>query len=317
MEQQIQDLLARQAVGFEQALSTQRDQFQQQMQANNQLMQQMALAMTSLSTSAAAAVQAPQGANLGSTEADEIRKLINPRILERAPLFDGADKHFEEWYFSFSATLALLGFERVLAEAVAAVSDDELHLRNVDEDLKPTAKAIWYLLVTVLKGKAQMVLKGSEKFNGLMAWRRVMKECQPNLGGRFNSMLMQILNPKHWADSQRSFLELLDEWTANIQPYTEQSGDVITDRTKIAVVTMFAPKSLENAIVLSTMGSGDSFLAFDTAVRNVVNSTRRFVTTDADAMDVGGIGQAGRCDLCGKTGHNCSSVLGQRRQRKG
>ena len=143
MEQQVQDLLARQAAGFEQALAAQRDQFQQQMLANQQLMQQMALSMTALTTSAAATSQASQGANLGSTEADEIRKLINPRILERAPMFDGADKHFEEWYFGFSATLALLGFDRVLAEAVAATSDDELLFRNIDDDLKPTAKAIW------------------------------------------------------------------------------------------------------------------------------------------------------------------------------
>ncbi len=45
-----------------------------------------------------------------------------------------------------------------------------------------------------------------------------------------------------------------------------------------------------NALDVGTIGNGDPLIAFDLAVRNVVNSTRRFVAMDASAMDGGTMG---------------------------
>jgi hypothetical protein len=38
-----------------------------------------------------------------------------------------------------------------------------------------------------------------EKYNGVLAWRALIQEYQPATGGRFNAMLMGLLNPKDWA----------------------------------------------------------------------------------------------------------------------
>ena len=97
-----------------------------------------------------------------------------------------------EWVFTFSSVAGLLGFEDGLNTA-ALTDDGLLTIASMDERKRLQAKAVWFLLVNVCRGKAHIVLKTVEKHNGFMAWKRLGTEYQPKIGGRFNAMLMSLL----------------------------------------------------------------------------------------------------------------------------
>ena len=103
------------------------------------------------------------------------------------------------------------------------------------EDIRLKAKALWYLLTQACRGKARNLVKKAEKFNGAQAWKLLCEEYRPMMAGRFNAMLMGLLKPS-WDDS-KSFLDQLAAWEIECLEYVTQSGQPLTDATKIAVVT--------------------------------------------------------------------------------
>jgi hypothetical protein len=186
-----------------------------------------------------------------SAELEEIRTLIDPKIFDKAPVFNGNQKDFEEWFFQFSAILGLLGLEDDMNSAANAAKEEDLVLQEIDDDKKSVAKVIWFLLVSVMRGNGQIVIKNAERYNGYIAWHRLIKEYRPRVRGRY-SMLMRCLRPTHWTGSKQPFAELLETWTGEIKSYCEQSGDAMTDRTTIAVVGLYAAFSAEHAVMLAT-----------------------------------------------------------------
>ena len=52
-------------------------------------------------------------------ETDELRSIIDTRVLEKVSQFDASDRLFAEWRFSFEASCGLLGLESAMAIAVA------------------------------------------------------------------------------------------------------------------------------------------------------------------------------------------------------
>ena len=57
--------------------------------------------------------QARQASPVGQ-EISEFRSIVDTRVMEKIPIFDGDEAHFAEWLFTFEATFGLLGLEKVL-----------------------------------------------------------------------------------------------------------------------------------------------------------------------------------------------------------
>ena len=55
------------------------------------------------------------------------------------------------------------------------------------DDVRLKAKALWYLLTQACRGKARNLVKKSEKFNGVHAWKILFDEHRPRMAGRFNA----------------------------------------------------------------------------------------------------------------------------------
>ena len=89
MEDQIRSLIEQQKSQHEAAMR----QLQAQMNAVGQLVSQANSAATAAGAAAASAAAAGAATTPAvSTAAGEIRSIINPRMLEKAPSFDGDDK---------------------------------------------------------------------------------------------------------------------------------------------------------------------------------------------------------------------------------
>ena len=60
--------------------------------------------------------QARQASPVGQ-DLSELRSIVDTRVMEKIPIFDGNEAHFAEWRFTFEATCGLLGLEEVLRQA--------------------------------------------------------------------------------------------------------------------------------------------------------------------------------------------------------
>ena len=120
------------------------------------------------------------------------------------------------------------------------------------------AKALWYLLTQACRGKA--MVKKSEKFNGVHAWKILFDEYRPRMAGRFNAMLMGLLSPD-WNNGM-PFLDSLAAWDVECLEYTTQSGQQLTDATKIAVVTSHCPDAAKWVVRMASLQMGDDYKSF-------------------------------------------------------
>ena len=67
--------------------------------------------------------QARQPSPVGQ-DLSELRSMVETRVMEKIPVFDGNEAHFAEWRFTFEATCGLLGLEEVLRQSVLSTHDE-------------------------------------------------------------------------------------------------------------------------------------------------------------------------------------------------
>eukprot|EP00969_Alexandrium_andersonii_P225242 9948096-Alexandrium_andersonii.AAC.1 len=60
---------------------------------------------------------------------------------------------------------------------------EAVRLAAMNEEQKEQSKAVWHLLAQLVGGRALNLLKQSEKHNGLMAWRAIVRAYAPEASG--------------------------------------------------------------------------------------------------------------------------------------
>ena len=128
------------------------------------------------------------GTTLHSGDLEEVKSIIHPGLLERVEKHDGEEASFPAWRFQFEALAALIGIDKDLDLALQE-TDAELQLQTIDPDMAVKAKALWYLLVRTQSARGMNVLQLTEKHNGYLGWKCLVREFQPVTGGRFTAML--------------------------------------------------------------------------------------------------------------------------------
>jgi hypothetical protein len=148
----------------------------------------------------------PAGREL-SDEQQELKSVIDIKILERLEVFNGEDSRWESWLAGFEALTGLIGMDEMMRTgASSAVTMQECQLDALGGDeVRRKAKALWYMLMQACRNKSRNIVKTAEKFNGVQAWKLLMQEYRPQMAGRFNAMLMSLLKPR-W-DASTPFLD--------------------------------------------------------------------------------------------------------------
>ncbi len=111
---------------------------------------------------AAQATQRPAPTTPTSAAREEIRSLVDPKLLEKTPNFHGHGKEFIQWSFVFGSVAGLLGLEEAMAAAHAAPSEAEVALTEMTDQSKAKAKVLLYLLINCFRGKASNSIQGVE-----------------------------------------------------------------------------------------------------------------------------------------------------------
>eukprot|EP00971_Amphidinium_carterae_P042638 838370-Amphidinium_carterae.1 len=216
-------------------------------------------------------------------EADELRSIIHPSLIEKAEGHDGQESTFPAWKFQFEALAALIGRDKQI-DMCPTTSDAELALLNLDEDAEKKAKAF-------------------------LAWKRICKEFLPEAGGRHNALLTALLHPdlsKGDFDINRAV------WEKNIVMYESESGEKCTSRMQIATVCKYAPTLFSESMKVAAMTSMTDHGKFSDALKSVALTTKSYSCEGGVIpMYVGGIQGRGKgkgfgagdlCHFCG-AGH--------------
>ena len=263
----------------------------------------------------------PAGREL-SDEQQELKSVIDIKILERLEVFNGEDSRWESWLAGFEALTGLIGMDEMMRTgASSAVTMQECQLDALGGDeVRRKAKALWYMLMQACRNKSRNIVKTAEKFNGVQAWKLLMQEYRPQMAGRFNAMLMSLLKPR-W-DETTPFLDALAQFEVDCTEYTSQSNEPFGDRTKIAVVTQHCPRATAWVVRTAALQCGDNYKTFKAQIELYLKQSMDFDSYGVGAvpMDVGGIwGKGGKppgkhpragqvCPVCNKVGHtkdNC------------
>ena len=121
----------------------------------------------------------------------ELRSIVDIRVMEKIPIFDGNEAHFAEWRFTFEATCGRLGLEEVLRQSVSSTHDEaSINVFAQQPEVSLKNKAVYYLLVASCRGRAQVLVRGVPKHAGLVAWRQMVRLYEPQVGSRLNAMLV-------------------------------------------------------------------------------------------------------------------------------
>ena len=102
----------------------------------------------------------------------ELRSIVDTRVMEKIPIFDGNEVHFAEWRFTFEATCGLLGLEEVLRQSVLPTHDEaSLNVFAQQPEVSLKNKAVYYLLLR--RAEAERRFLSEEYQNMLDSWHGV------------------------------------------------------------------------------------------------------------------------------------------------
>jgi hypothetical protein len=172
--------------------------------------------------------------------------------IARPQLFDGKDEHWADWKYNFHNVMSLLDITPYLDQVESvAMSNHPIVMENLTDKERYTSKLLHTLLATCLTvGKAKTVFRLAPEANGWEAWRLVVSEYEPKDSTRYNAMLMGVMRPR-WTGQVDSFPDELRTWELAVLKYEKATSAAVPDTVKCSVVSMGAPKVVQNYFKMS------------------------------------------------------------------
>ena len=238
--------------------------------------------------------QARQASPVGQ-EISELRSIVDTRVTEKIPIFDGNEAHFAEWRFTFEATCGLLGLEEVLRQSVLSTHDEaSLNVFAQQPEVSLKNKAVYHLLVASCRGRAQVLVRGVPKHAGLVAWRQMVRLYEPQVRSRLNAMLVGVLSPVWRQGDSYHFEEDLIAWDTRTTEYERDSGKMVDLEVRMAVITQHAPQSMRQVVLQAAAQGGGVYTRFREIFLTSLRTDKHF-TSDGHGgpqpVDVGAIGK--------------------------
>ena len=141
---------------------------------------------------------------------------VDPRVMNKCPIFSGRDTEWGEWSFIFESLAGMANLKPAMEGTFKVVA--EKPVADLFSEMKLSAKQLYYLLVNTVRGKALTLVRSAEKHHGIAAWKRIKSEYQPDATGRHAAMLMGVMLPS-WNSrgTANTFLDQLSEWERRSQ----------------------------------------------------------------------------------------------------
>ena len=129
-------------------------------------------------------------------------QVLDTRGFTKPAAFSGVDADWVGWQFTFLSYCGLLHDDYETLMDFSAQQPDPLTMTSFAADKQVVAKQLYHMLVMLCnKGRAVNILMSTERHNGFEAWRRLVHEFEPQLPGRWATMLSALIAPAWSTDA--------------------------------------------------------------------------------------------------------------------
>ena len=158
---------------------------------------------------------------------------MDTRLLGKPKSFDGSTDSWRQFKFTFlgyaGAVDSRLKQAMIESEVLQAAAITNSALLAGDQRV---STKLYYMLVLLLEGSVQRMLEHAGDGEGLLSWRRLVAEYEPATACKETSLLLEVLAQAFKGDVRGT----LDEFEVKTRRYERTSGEILSDRVKIAVV---------------------------------------------------------------------------------
>ena len=159
----------------------------------------------------------------------------------------------------------------------------------------------------------------------MLAWRRIINEYKPKVGGRHNAMLVGLLSPQF--DKSERFDDVLTRWGQAVHDYETETGDLISDKQRVAIITKYAREEARTLVIQAAAAADGDWPKFESQIFSYYQASRtyQFDGRSNDPMDVGMVssyggkanGKQNGCSICGRTNHQTRDCWKRGKDGKG
>ena len=149
--------------------------------------------------------------NMATTTPARLPSIVDVKAFERLELFKGEDTKFAEFRTDFETACTMVGLDESL-DAALTLNETQLVLVNLNAAEKLQSRALYALLMQLCsEGRARLIVRGTTKGAGFVAWKRLVAEYDPDIGNRYTGMLAGLVAPEweHEIRRGRGFGEVL------------------------------------------------------------------------------------------------------------
>jgi hypothetical protein len=249
------------------------DQMAQQivdMQAQMQFMMSALTNVTDRATRAEAALAAsvpvasqPAAATSRPPAAD----LVDTRLLTKPKAFGGQEAEWAGWSFKMLAYIGALDGDMLgeLVEAAAAPAVADVQNVRMSPPGQARSRQLYYVLILLLEGTALQLVKAVPSGEGYRVWRVLQERFESSMPSRQAGLLQEIIGYQFPAEQIEAGIA---EFEFKVNKYENQSGEVISEKLKIAIMQ----KGLQDLQIQGHLVLHAGRLVTWDAVRNEVQS---------------------------------------------
>ena len=263
-----------------------------------------------------ATIEAQRKSEVSAREIKETKKRLELKNMKTVD-FGGEKDKWDEWAFNFTSGIRAQNSEFYKHMIKAEEDKDDFNEENLDPRIEGMSGELYDILAQVCRGSAQATVRAVEGCQGLRAWQRLYRTCNPRTLSRTIQLLGEVTRPpqiKELTDVETG----IDNWERNLQKIKKEHAEELSKTLKMAVFTSFMPTVVRDYIYVN--------VTKDTEYEDLAEKVRVLVRNKAGAKgeamdmgaveqppglygghqdweDVGAVGAYTKCHNCGGFGH--------------
>ena len=193
--------------------------------------------------------------------------LVDTRLLTKPRAFGGQEAEWPGWSFKMLAYIGALDGDMLseLEEAAAATAVTDVQNVRMSPDGQGRSRQLYYVLILLLEGSALQLVKAVPSGEGYRVWRVLQERFESTMPSRQAGLLQEIIGYQFPAEQIEAGIA---EFEFKVNKYENQSGEVISEKLKIAIMQ----KGLQDLQIQGHLVLHAGRLLTWDAVRNEVQS---------------------------------------------
>mmetsp|Transcript_48003 Transcript_48003/g.126645 ORF Transcript_48003/g.126645 Transcript_48003/m.126645 type:complete len:499 (-) Transcript_48003:1652-3148(-) len=192
----------------------------------------------------------------GSVFGGALGGVVDPRLLEKPEKFSGNLLDWRRWETFFRSWICNVDsrFDAALREAETRT----MRIGSINPTVIPLDRFLRHELLGLIEGDNASIVIETE--SGFEAWRRLHQEYELLTGGRKLMRIEELLHPT--LGSEDGWRRRWKRWEEDVARCLAQTGMVIPDDMKIAIIRHRAPDDLKRHLRVSARSYEGNYLEF-------------------------------------------------------